>query len=791
MKKLAIVLLAAITALSTLAFFACAKEVKLTEVTYLSGMPANVTVGETPDYSALKLTAKYSDGKTEEIAYNATDFTVTFDNTKAASNVEVTVTYKGLTCKTTTNVVAPVDDVKSIEYKSGLAESVYQNETPDYSALKILVKYEDDSEEEVLYNANDFTVTVDTSVVANNVQVKIAYKGFSCTTTINVKLYAEISGVELPAFASAYFTAIGSQTDFKDKTQAYIVGNANEFYFVPEVSAYDAEDELIPDFKTSFNANVQLMNGENPTEIENTAEYYTYNGETGAFLFTANADGKSFLIKTYPEGLTARQLENLDNYSVEFTVTVKDGYYNVYNAYDLFAMENRYESDNQRRETKPAYDFKRAHGVTVDCNALKGLALQTNITMTRETFPAEYFWTAEEVGNRTEIIGSLKDYTYMIYRVLGNNGTFAFEGNYFNINAKSLPMVLQEGNLANIKNPDEIVAHSKLFYVLGNSQSNGTSNTEYFVMRNVYSEGNLNRQESAQSGGLIYLEENGAKVDLYNCIATQWYITAFSSTTSDEHYLTVEKCIFKDDYNCIFYIWGGIIEVKETIAQGAGGPVFIADHAYFDDSNRGRNGSYGWTSDIRVDQYSAENMYSYVTGQEGWFKQMNATSFATLIKDMDRLFSLGGYGKRSFIRTENGKSLINVVAIFKAGGVESADGLFENATNGKGKFGKNEFNMENAFLNVPLESMGAGVTVGNSGMPVFFGSTPDTVFGYTNQMNGAFPVLVTPSGMINDASVLSLPIQQEDSGFVNALIGQPGKAGRFGLVLGNFHAINE
>ena len=790
MKKLAIVLLAVVTALSTLAFVACGEKTEMTEVTYLSGMPASVTVGETPDYSALRITAKYNNGKTEEVAYNATDFTVAFDNTKVAENVEVTITYKGLTCKTSINVVAPVE-VDSIEYKSGLAEEVYQNNTPDYSQLKILVKYSDGTEKEVAYNATDFTVAFDNTKVAENVEVTITYKGKTCKTTINVKLYAEISGVELPAFASAYYAAIGSQSGFNDKTQAYIVGNANSFYFVPVISAYDADDDLISDFKTSFFADVQLMNGENPTEIENAADYYTYDGETGAFNFTALANDKSFLIKTYPDGLSARQLENLDNYSVEFTVTVKDGYYNVYNAYDLFAMENRYESGNNERESKPAYDFKRAHGVTVDCNALKGLALQTNITMSVDTFPAAYFWSAEEVGSRTDLIGSLKDSTYMIYRNLGNNGTFAFEGNYFNINAKSLPMVLQEGsNLGNKKNPDEIVAHSKLFYVLGNSQRNGTTNTEYFVMKNVYSEGNLNRQESEQSGGLIWLEENGAKVDLYNCIATQWYITAFSSTTSDEHFLTVEKCIFKDDYNCIFYIWGGIIDVKETIAQGAGGPVFIADHARFDSASDGRNGSDGWTSDIRVDEYSAENMYSYVTGEEGWFKQMYAQSYASQIKQMDSLFSLNGAGKRSFIKNENGKQLMNVIAIFKAGGVESATGLFENATKGKGTFGKNQFNMENAFLNVPLASMGAGVTVGNSGMPVFFGSTADSVFGYTNQMANGLPVLVTTSGMVNDAaSILAMPIQQEDSGFLNALIGMPGKAGRFGLVLGNFHAI--
>ncbi|MDY4675744.1 MAG: hypothetical protein SO373_01160, partial [Candidatus Borkfalkiaceae bacterium] len=77
MKKVAILLLAVVSVLSLCAFAACgvSKEAKVTGITYLSGMPEEVTVNRTPDYSALKIKATYDDNTEKEIAYNATDFT--------------------------------------------------------------------------------------------------------------------------------------------------------------------------------------------------------------------------------------------------------------------------------------------------------------------------------------------------------------------------------------------------------------------------------------------------------------------------------------------------------------------------------------------------------------------------------------------------------------------------------------------------------------------------------------------------------------------------------------------
>lgn len=697
--------------------------------------------------------------------------------------------------------------ITGITYLSGMPETVSVKQTPDYSSLKIKVTYDDDTEKEVAYNAADFTVEFDNTVEAENVKVTIKYKGFTCETTVNVENHYEMEIVELPAFATAYLSV--KDTDFKDKTAPYYVGNVNEFLFVPAVTAFDADDNMVRFDKSGdleFVSEVSLVVNGAEQAIDNPAKYYAYDGQKSSFIFTADAADKTFRISVRPAELTEKQLENVGKYTVSFNVTVKDGYYNVYNADELTVMENRFETNtgDSYDHGKAMNEFRKSKGITVDVNAVKGLAIQANITVTTENLPAEYFWTESEVAGKN-IVGSLKDYTYMYYRNLGSNGTFAIEGNYFTLNAESLPKILAEGSSAEVKPSDEIIAHAKMFYVLGQAQQNGSSDTEAFEMNNFNMLGNINRTDGDtsgegkdfKSGGLILIESNGAKTDINNCIAKCWYITAFSSHTSEGHQVTVNKCIFEDDYNSIFYLWGGIIEVKESTTARAGGPVFIADHTHFDSTDSGRDGKGGWTSDIIVDEKS--EVYSYVSGQEGWFKQLKATGYASQIVAMDQLFNLGGM---SYVTAQDKSNVINLIAIYKAGSVESADELFENATKGHGKFGKNEFNMDGGYIDAFMNtSIGGGATIATSGMPVFYGSNMTTLMAFNpldaDVATKGYPLTVAlalaeKGGMVTSADEYkALPMFSDNGGYVNMLFGAPGKSGKLGLVLGDFHSIKK
>ena len=65
--------------------------------------------------------------------------------------------------------------------------------------------------------------------------------------------------------------------------------------------------------------------------------------------------------------------------TVEFTVTVKAGYYNVYDLLDLYVIDNRAEKGDSCREAVPVKEYRESHGITVDTTTLKGIALQGDI----------------------------------------------------------------------------------------------------------------------------------------------------------------------------------------------------------------------------------------------------------------------------------------------------------------------------------------------------------------------------------------------------------------------------
>jgi len=800
MRKFLTILLALVTILSVCTMFACKKDKKpeLTEITYLSGLPATVTQGETPDYSALKITAKYSDGKTETVDYDKDSFTVEFDSSAVKQDAKVTITYGGKSCTATINVVAVIKTVDEISLVSGITGSVTQGSRPDFSTVVIKVKYSDGSEKEVAYNETDFVMTYDESAYGEAVEVTITYGGKTCTTTMTVIKY-EITKVELPAFAATYNSAKASTSEFKIKPTSYYVGTMNEFMFVPRATAFVNDStgkpqriELNKSGDLEYVARVFRLKDGATVEIAPSEGYYEYDGARSAFTFTQKAAGESYILSVRPKLLYEDQLEEAESYTVEFSITVKDGYYNVYSVLDLFAMDNRAAKGDDSREAVAVKRFTEEKGFTVDTLAVKGLALQGNIDVTAADLPAEFFWTKEEVGDRDALVGSLKDYTYVFGRNLGGAEQFAIEGNFFNISAEKMPLVLVQGQTTpGNQKPDEVVSHAKLFRINGLSSKNNSGNTEHFEMNNMTLTGNLNRQETDKSGGFILVEFSGTKATMNNCIARRWYITAFSSLTSEDRFVTVNDCIMQDDYNCIFYIYGGIIQLNNTIANGAGGPVFLADHVKSGEKD-GRTGSNGWSSDIRLDDYSAQNVYSYVTGNEGWFKQMNANSYAAQILAMDALFNVGG--RTYVVKGESDKKLLNIVAIYKEGGAESADGLFSKVIEGKGTFGKSYFAMNDSSINAFMSiSVGENLTIANSGMPVFYGSSMNTIFAYPEQSNGdGSPMFISPAGSATDiSSVQALPIFKDNGSFINMLIGNPGDPGRIGIVLGSFGPLSK
>lgn len=697
-----------------------------------------------------------------------------------------------------------------ISYLSGMPGSVWVNKTPDYSSLKINAVYDDETSKEIVYDAESFTVTVDTSEVDSFAEVVITYGGKECKTTISVIEY-EIAGVELPEFAAKYNGATDedSSSMFKDKKQDYVVGNVNPFYFSPIVTGYDENNNEIREELVAINADVYSYQNDEEVAIDNPSDYYTLNNETAAFSFTSAAKDKIFLIRVYPQSLTEAQLEDKDVYSVDFIFTVKDKYYNVYNAVDLLVFDNRKEVNSTESDGTAMYNFRAKKGLDNDAiTGLDGIALHNNISLSDSDFPEEYFWQESELAGlsdeqKTKIKGSLKDETFMLYRDLGQNGKFAVDGNYFTINASAISKITIEKIRDPNKSTAEVVAHSKLFYVFGQSNRDETNYTEEAAFNNLSLIGNLNRSESEYSGGLIFMEAKGAKTHIYNNIANSWYITTFSSRNSTGHGVTVEKSIYEDDYNSIFYVWGGILDVKESIVRRAGGPVVIADHVENKSDQikkAGRvGGKGGWPAVLNFDAYTSANMYSYVTGQEGWFAQMKANNIAETLKGellagVNLMSSNIGYSYTNSV-TENGttKTLMNLIAIFKDSGSENFDELCKYTFIGKANFGTHVFDYEDVAVKSALED----TIIKSNGIPLIYSKSSETITGLGAAGESVLYFALKNSKMEQVTDPRKLPIitnyaQGEGFGtFLNVLyrptIQNEGvRPGALGLVFGDF-----
>ena len=160
-------------------------EATLTEISYLSGIPAKIIAGDTLDTSAIKVQAKYDDGSVKTIS--ASELTFSAVDTASAGTKEMTITYNGKTA--TANVV--VIGIKSITLiTTEVNTQVMKGETVDVTELSANVVYTDDSAEVI--DVTNLTVdAIDTAECGEKV-INVSYKGASATFTVKVDGIKEI-----------------------------------------------------------------------------------------------------------------------------------------------------------------------------------------------------------------------------------------------------------------------------------------------------------------------------------------------------------------------------------------------------------------------------------------------------------------------------------------------------------------------------------------------------------------------------------------------------------------------
>lgn len=465
---------------------------------------------------------------------------------------------------------------------------------------------------------------------------------------------------------------------FYDHNQSFKVGDDNNFNVKPELTIVDA-DTLLPaevEWDHDFTISVTL-DGQKVGD-----EYFkVIDARKCDIKFTAAAVGKTFTVSVTPGGIDASKAER---FTKSVTVEVVDGY-NVYDAKELGYFDTRTKDstvdapnmENGEKWQCKWYDFKKDNGLDSELHPAS-LIFQTNIEVTTDDLPANYFYTKAEAQalNDAKAAGSLVDYIYLY--MFTENGDITVDGNYFSLDFSSIPLIMRE----NCKTTGEgqVVGHSAAFKSIAGGD---------VTFQNINMSGNARNatsdEDRALSGGLIFVKGAGSETfQARNIIATKFYITFFGEEPFTENgNLTVfnldqTKCY--NNYNSFLYNWGSKMDVSNSLFKGCGGPVTIQDHTststYEEDNGMKVLGNAPTTNfvDCVFD--------NYVAGQEAWFQQFGATALVNNIKALSDLLLATGLPKvfvtnskhegKSFTALSEAEqpSFFNFIALNKSGSTQ-------------------------------------------------------------------------------------------------------------------------
>jgi len=691
-------------------------EVELTKIEIKQGTIATVVEqGEAVDISNLKILAYYEDESIREFfasQLSGDDYSTNYDGLSfdEAGTVTLTVTYKGKSASIDITVERRVE-IETIEYVSGIELTVYQYDQIDTSNAVIKAIYTNTTEE-ILDNQYITFGNIDTTAIGE-FDLTITYSRDSVTKSCTVAYEVVVnpnSTLDIIAVKSdlklEYASNIADKTNkeeqFTNQADGYYVGDDNEFVYKPRAEeASKGYPRSISEELLDMEISLLVMDTDgNFNAVSDLDAYVVINGY-GVFDFTDEAVGKTFSLTVTPFVRNFRETTNSRNVSETITFTVIDGW-NAYSVADLSMIDNRLESaenDEEAARAKAWNDYKTAKGLPVNF-APDAVIMHSDITVTASDIPLLFFYNEGDedvkssdddvrgVEGYVSPIGSLRDYEDIYNRYVGADKTFAFIGNYFTLNAETVPVVIRENG--DLTKAGDVQGHSQLIRFHGDRGVPSDKTIGKVDMKNIYILGNANRTENMLAGGgLISHKARNVDATIQNVIAREWYITFFSEAygengVPDLTLYTVKDSKAYDNFNSFVYVWGGQNNTFEDCEMiGAGGPVMIIDHVL------GKDNGTEATNDDRPDSPADVkirncNLKSIVTGTEGWFQSFEATPLAAALKDLNGLFTQ--YGKSILVSgngtiTGNIQSDVyfNLVVITKSG---SAQGMtFEQIAN--------------------------------------------------------------------------------------------------------------
>ena len=544
-------------------------------------------------------------------------------------------------------------EIENLKVKTGTLEYVYKQNSDTstiFDDLKIIATYNDGTTQEI--GKEDLTISNFSTQNIGTHKVTITYEGKSLEISLKVtnnedELYG-IYGVELPeSISNGYNKNIEDKENFEaeffDKTSPYVVGDDNPFTFLPKVTALDDTDTLIQINAFKSVVNVYLKNEGQFELVEGTTRdsYVTIDDVNQKYDFTEQAIGEEFRLEVKPYWLSEEQKLEDEDYTVTFDLKVVDGY-NITTAKELGILNN---DPNYSVLGNNMYNYWvdfLGDDITVSPQNINGVVLHDNLQITANDIPSQFFYNGYLIDTRE--LPNVNIY----YHTAQKNRPFTFYGNYFTIDASQIPLIDTE--------LDDGVSQASLFRFTGNPVD--LEDYEASIrMENLSLIGNGNRTNDTEAlgmGALIGVKGAYNTTTLYNCIFKTFYINMYTEETHSV--MNVDYTKSYDSYQNSLFMWGGgTVNITRSELKRAGGPLMILQH------EDPANNTDSHIPVVNVDDITV--LESYVTGQETWFAEFNATEQAGLIASMSSLFE--GYGaacgKPSYFIKNNKMNMIAVV----------------------------------------------------------------------------------------------------------------------------------
>ncbi|HZJ89268.1 MAG TPA: hypothetical protein VFD05_01110 [Bacilli bacterium] len=480
---------------------------------------------------------------------------------------------------------------------------------------------------------DDTSEPVDSSDITSEVSETTSEDGTSePSSEIPIEDQYDIESVGAPDFVIDYEGNIdekdNKRNEFMDREQGFAVGTDNEFKFFPELFAYDQKDQPIELDKYPIVSVIEQKVVEEYTELtgEALSDIVTIDEENATYKFSEAAIGHEFRLTVRPRGA---KYATLERFAVDFEFKVVPGF-NVYTQDDL----HHYDNMNAQWESY------RTENELVQ-QQISGIVLQNDLKITADNFPDAFFYLEGDEDVKTgdadyvRVVGSIRDFSSLYSREIGEDEDFVFNGNYFNLDFSEMPYVVREGSGGRIDaEPGKVVSHATLITAgagVGLEEGEKVGN---FTLKNISLKGNANRtEEGEKSGGLIFNKMWKTNAHVYNNIATQAFTFYFAEHNTPS--MLIEKTRAYDSFSSMLYSWGGPdLEIKDSELIGAGGPIIIADHVA-----PGNDGNEGHPSNTVITNSVVESL---VSGTENWFVLVDATTAATQLVGLGAAFPLLG-----------------------------------------------------------------------------------------------------------------------------------------------------